>query len=1164
MNKFFRKGRGLPPIVIQWLKIMKLTFLFLLAGLLQVSASVYSQNTRLKLEMRDARVLEVLEEIEQQSEFRFAYSSQYIDVNRTVSVRINGKTIQETLDQLFEGTDVKYAINDRHILLYPKKMESESISLQQSQVSGKVTDKNGNPVPGVTVVVKGTTTGTITDLDGRYLISGIQADATLVFSFVGMKTQEINVEGRSQINVGMVEELIGIDEVVAIGYGTQSRRTLTASVSKFDGTKLESMPINSLGDGLKGKVAGLRMYTTDFQPGENPTFRIRGGSSINKSNEPVVVVDGVVREISGINPNDIESIEVLKDAASAAIYGARASNGIILITTKKGSLTRGPSISFEANVAHQEPAQMFDLMNAADYLYYMRTAIARGKFPARNSSEGFSASSVNSDASMWTTRYLKEGEAIPIGWKSMTDPLDETKTLIFEDNDFQKRFFKPSTWQNYYIGADGGNETVKYAASIGYTDDGGIGIDTGFKRFTMKGNTDFTINNKLSFATGFDYAHTEMEDYPDNKRNVLHRGLSTPPTHRIYNVATGLPEKGYNGSTPAPDWYEYYYDRGTITKRSTVFGQLTYRITNDLKAVAMATNFNRHSRASSFIKANEYDGLRTTTESFSEVQRFDFQAYVNYNKRFGKLHNLSATLGTDYLKDRNNAFAASVTGASSDKVPTLSAGSTPGAPTSSLTREVLISYFGRFNYDFKGKYLLSATLRADGSSKFAPDTRWGYFPAVSAGWIITEEDFMSGVTTVSNLKLRASYGQTGNNAIGLFDAYGNYSTSGKYAGNATIVTSTIPNKDLRWETTNQLDAGFDLGLLKDRIKLSFDYFDKVTNDLIFSNPLPNTSGYTSITTNIGKVKFYGTDIELSSQNIKTGNFSWSTDFTYSYVMNRVLELPDNGRDRNRIGGITLGDGTAFGGTAEGERMYRIYGYKVDRILETEQEAYAAMYDANANGFRFSDGKTILGRKDVGDYEWVNRPGSTQRNGVDQITSEDQFLLGYTVPHSTGGLGNTFTYKDLSFYIFMDYQLGHTVQNYLQERYFMGTFNYNYTLTNEVKKCWTQPGDKTKYARFFANDADDGNRNYSRVSDIFSEKGDFLCIREVVLSYRLPMRWITRIGMQNASVYLSGNNLYYFTQVTGVPPEMGTGSTYDTDYSPYPAARKYSVGVKFTF
>ncbi|MCB0743917.1 MAG: SusC/RagA family TonB-linked outer membrane protein, partial [Ignavibacteriae bacterium] len=922
-------------------------------------------------------------------------------------------------------------------------------------------------------------------------------NAVLVVSYLGFVTQKISVKDKKTFEIIMEGDTAQLDEVVVVGYGSQSRAKVTSAISKVDGKNFESIPLNSLGDGLKGKVAGLRVYTTDNEPGSNPVFRIRGGSSINQSDSPIVVVDGVVREISGINPNDISSIEVLKDAASAAIYGARASNGIVLITTKKGR-KQAPTILFETSTATQTPAQKFDLMNAEDYLYYMRKAVSVGRFPQRNFQNGFSMSSANTDSSMWSSRHLQSGESVPKGWKSMVDPLDSSKTIIFEDNDFQKRFFDDSFWKNYYLGVNGGGDNVLYAASVGYTDDDGVGIGTGYERFTMRGNMDVKISDKLTFSTGYEYAFTNLEDYPGNKRNLLHRGLSTPNTHRIYNVATGLPERGYNGSTPTPDWYQYYYDRSQITKRSTAFGRLVYDINSDLKATTMLTNYNRHTRAHSFVKANEYDGLRPTDESFSETNRLNLQAYLNYSKDFGN-HDFDAVVGTDYMYDRYNAFDASVTGASSDKVPTLSAGSTPGVPTSSETEEGLISYFSRLNYSYLDKYLLNFTIRTDGSSKFAKNNRWGVFPAGSAGWIVSKEGFWKS-KDINLLKVRGSYGLTGNNSIGLYDAYGNYNTSGIYNGNATILTSTIPNKDLTWEKTKQLDLGIELGFFNNRITIDADYFTKVTEDLIFDQPLPNTSGYTSITTNIGKVKFWGSELHLATENIKTSNFSWNTDLTYSYIMNKVLELPDNGRDKNRIGGITLADGTSYGGLAEGERMYRIYGYKVDRILETAAEANAAMYDDSSNGFRFSDGQSIRGRKMVGDYEWLNRPGSSLRNGVDQINSEDQFLLGYTVPHSTGGISNTFTYKNISLNIFMDYAIGHTVQNYLQERYFMGTFNYNYTLTNEVKNTWTQPGDNTKYAKFFANDADDGSRNYSRASNVFSEKGDYLALREVTLSY----------------------------------------------------------------
>jgi TonB-linked SusC/RagA family outer membrane protein len=1038
--------------------------------------------------------------------------------------------------------------------------------LQDKKLSGKVKDAAGEPISGATVFFKSDPKKVYqTDANGVFSVPFTKDGDVLVITSIGTKSQELVISGEQLfMDIFMEAKAADLDEVVVVGYGTQLKRKVTAAVGKVEGKSLESLPINSLGDGLKGKVAGMNVYTTDQQPGENPSFRIRGGSSINQTNAPIVVVDGVVRDLSGINPNDIESIEVLKDAASAAIYGARASNGIVMVTTKRG-VSKKPQILFESSAAHQSPAQLFDLMNAEDYLRYMRPAIAEGKYPQRNFQNGFSTSSANTDASMWSTRYLQPGETVPAGWKSMPDPLDPAKILVFEDNDFQKRFFDNSTWTNHYVGINGASDVVKYNASAGYTNDGGIGIGTSYERFTMRGNMDIKITDRLNFMTSYDYAHTELEDYPGNKRNSVQRGLSTPFTHRLYNVATGLPEKGYNGSTPTPDWYEYYYDRSQTTKRNTISARLNYQLNKKLSFTGMLTNFNRHTRGYNFQKANEYVGLRETNESFSELNRLNLQAFANYKNKWGN-HNFEAVIGTEYMKDRNNAFAASVTGAASDKVPTLTAGAIPGMPTSGRTSEVLISYFTRLNYDYKDRYLLSFTMRADGSSKFLGDNVWGYFPAASAGYIISEEDWWKNSdfsNVVNSFKLRTSYGLTGNNSIALFDAQGNYSTSGRYNGASAIITSTMPNPTLRWETTQQLDIGFDAGLFNNRINFGVDYFNKITNDLLFNQPLPNTSGYSTVMMNIGKVKYYGLEFHISSTNIATKNFTWTTNFNYGYVMNQVLKLPENGRDKNRIGGVALADGTAFGGIAEGERLFRIYGYVVDRILETPAQAAGAMYDAQSNGFSNTDGLSITGRKNVGDYEWVNRPGSSLRNGEDQINAEDQFLLGYTMPHTTGGITNNFQYKNWTLNVAMDFALGHTVQNYLQERYFMGTFNYNYNLTNEVKKAWTQPGDNTPYAKFTANDADDGSRNYSRVSNIFSEKGDYLCLRDVTLAYQLPQAFLAKYKIKNVVAYVSGQNLHYFTKVTGVAPEMGTGSTYDTDYNPYPASRRVALGLKVT-
>lgn len=1033
-------------------------------------------------------------------------------------------------------------------------------SAQEVNISGVVIDNEGLTMPGVTVSVKGTSTGTITDMDGKYSLNS-QKGAVLVFSFIGYITKEVKVGDEYTINITLAPSTIGLDEVVVVGYGTQSKRTITSAVTKVSGDVLKNVPVSSVAEGLKGKIAGARLYSKNNTPGADATIRIRGGSSINKSNDPLILVDGIERTFSGLNPNDIESIEVLKDAASTAIYGSRASNGVVLITTKTGATNQAPTITFEANVALQQAERLYDFMNARDYINTVRPAVALSPNPDYNFKDGYSASSGNTDSSIYSTRYLMEGESIPSGYQSMSDPLDPTKTLIFQDNNFQKEIYRNALWQNYYVGINGGSEKIKYNASAGYTNDGGVAIATNYSRLSMRNNLDIKINKKLSFAMGFDYSKTNSSEYP-NQMNVISRGLATPATQKKYN-ADGTPTKGRNATSPNPLWYEYYKDQSNVKKRLAAFGRLTYRIIDGLKAEVQVSTFNHHWRSDSFEKANEFNGLRTTTAEYGELNRNKLEVFGTYNKSINE-HSFSITAGYSYQRNKNQSMSATVTGASSDKVPTLTAGPTKKAAGSNFTEEVTIGYFGRLTYDYQKKYLFSATFREDASSRFAPGNQWGFFPGASLGWVMSEEAFMKNIKFVDNFKWRLSYGQTGNNSIGLYDALGKYSTNAKYNGTAGIVPATMPNFDLTWEVSTQLDAGFDLSLFNNRLNITVDYFDKRTDKLLFSKELPNTSGFSEVQTNIGKVKFYGFDFELSSTNIQSDNFIWESKFTWSFVKNKVLKLPDNGRYRNRIGGITLADGTAFGGIAEGEPLYRYYGYVVDHIIETQEQADNAMYDSFAKGYRHSDGKKIAGRKEIGDYEWKNRKGSATKDGKAYIDSQDQFLLGYTVPHSTGGLNNSFTYKNFTLNIFLDWALGHSINNTSEMRYFMNTFAYNYMLVNDVKKCWKQPGDKTKYARFTANDPDDGNSNFNRTSNIFNYKGDYLCIREISLQYNVPVTKLAKLGIKALSFTLSGNNLHYFTAVKGVSPEVGASSTYDASYYNYPPIRKYSIGAKVTF
>lgn len=508
------------------------------------------------------------------------------------------------------------------LLLFP----FVSTFAQEMNISGTVVDNEGLTLPGVSVSVKGTTTGTITDLDGKFSLK-VSKGKTLLFSFIGYTTKEIVVGHETFLNIILNASTVGLDEIVVVGYGTQSRRTVTSAITKVSGDALKNVPVSTIGEGLKGKIAGARLYSNNNTPGADATIRIRGGSSINKSNDPLILVDGIERAFSGINPNDIESIEVLKDAASTAIYGSRASNGVILVTTKKGA-NQLPRITFEANVALQQAETLYDFMNAEDYLSIVRPAVAAGPNAKYNWMDGYSASSGNTESSIYSTRYLKEGESIPAGYKSMPDPLDPTKTLIFQDNNFQDEIYQNALWQNYYVGVNGGNESIKYSASAGYTDDGGVALATDYSRLSLRNNMDIKINNKLSFAMGFDYSKTNSSEYP-NQMNIISRGLATPPTQKKYN-ADGTPTKGYNATSPNPLWYQYYNDQSKEEKRLSAFGKLTWRIIDGLKADVQMSTYNHHYRSDSFEKANEFSGLRTTTAKFGELNRNKIEAYGTY------------------------------------------------------------------------------------------------------------------------------------------------------------------------------------------------------------------------------------------------------------------------------------------------------------------------------------------------------------------------------------------------------------------------------------------------------------------------------------------------------------------------------------------------------
>ena len=1154
----------------------------------EITSDSSQKSYDVHLSLRQATVQTFSEAFSEETGVLFSYESGIAGKNfGNVEIDAENLPLESILDPVFAGRKgFSYKIVNSTVIIF------WSDNPQTSVIRGTVTDASGEPMIGAGILIKGTTGGTVTDMDGNYSVEAAASDV-LVFSFIGYRDVEIPVGKQNRINVTMTEDQNILDDVVVVGYGTQSRKSLTTAIAKVSGSELFDAPVSHIGEALKGKVTGLRVASNNnIAPGEAPRFLIRGGSSITLSNDPIVIVDGVTRDMNDINPNDIESIEVLKDAASAGIYGARASNGVILVTTKKGNTWQAPEITFDAQVGWSAPARSWDLMNSREFLSFVRPALVLGYNGETILNGANAAGTGNTATDIYSTMYLEQGQTVPAGYSWMYDPLDPTKVIAFTDTDWQSEWFQPALWHKEYVGVNGGTRNISYAASISYLQDAGMVAMTGYDLFTMHGNTTFKITKRLTASTTFDFSTSRKDAPTDNYFNAIGRGLMMAPTTKQFYEDGRWVTGGSNKNQQSASFYDAFYDRERQTNRIGANFNLKWDIFDGLSATAQYAIFDDSYRGSYYAYGeidntpNYISSDRSTTETRTETMRHTFTAYLNYKKEFNGGHKLDVTAGYDYMKWRYWYLNANSTGSTSDKIPILDSG-TSFTASNQDTQEALISYFGRVNYNFRDRYIVSATLRADGSSKFAKGNQWGYFPAGSFAWLISEEPFWDvPASTMNNFKFRVSYGQTGNNGIGLYDTYGSFSSS-MYAGHTTLLPTDMQNQGMKWETTTQLDLGLDMGFFNDRLRVVFDYYDKVTDNMLFSITLPDTGSLSSVMANVGSARFWGLELEINSVNIHTKDFMWTTDFTYSFNKNKVLSLPDeymytdiNGNTAWRIGGYTMSEsGERFGGTAVGEPLGRIYGYKISHILQNDAEAAAALYDTQSHGYRRNDGLSITGRKDAGDYEWCNRPGSKRTaTGEEQIDAEDMYELGNVMPHSVGGLGNTFKWKNLTVSVYLDYALGHSIYNYMKSRFFQNTMgNCNSNLDKMVYDCWTSPSDTdAKYARFFPNDADYGNRNFSRASDFNVERADYLCLRDVSIYYDLPQKWMDKIKVKKITVGVTGNTLAYWTGVSGgISPEtgMGTGSG-DSMYASVnngsangnlaPPARKILFNVKITF
>ncbi|MRG49146.1 SusC/RagA family TonB-linked outer membrane protein [Chitinophaga sp. SYP-B3965] len=1092
-------------------------------------------------------------------------------------------------------------------------------ALAQSTVSGKVTDSLGAPIERASVQVKGTTRGTFTGADGSYSIS-VPADGILLFSFLGYTNKELSVGGRTSLNVSLSSANTTLEDVVVVGYMTQSRTKATAAISKLNVAELKGSPNPNPIQALQGKIAGVSIPISSGQPGEGANnIIIRGSTKLNaygtgigtsggnvvstdRNVSPLVVIDGVFRSMSDVNPDNIESLQVMKDAASTAIYGARGANGVIVIKTKGGKANSKMNLSINHRSTWETQPRDYKYLNATDYLKLARTTIKNtpdnldknnllnnGGFSAGTrvyTAKGQYGKNVNLTA-LYDNIVAIEGQAyvdnlLAHGYMTMDDPINPGTKLLYADNNYENLIWGTGLSSNTNVSVDGGSEKANYNVALGYTDQQGTFVGTSYKRYDALGNFSFQAADNFKIDAMLNYQNV-LPNYVDNFTNDLTRGTRITPLIRIYKD-DGNPALGELWSARNRLHTVKYDDTRTSTERVVTRLAGDWTIIPGLHFRPSISYLISDYRYMFMRKATPADEIQPTyqrqkNEATNNSRQLMIDQVLQYDFDLNKKHHFTVLGGFNYTRETNSNINIGSQRATSDYIYTILEPPTTninGAPVTNVidfgtllgeTRSA--SLFGQMNYDYDAKYLFSASLRYDGFSNFAPENKFAYFPSFSAGWNIHRENFWH-VKPVSTFKLRGSYGWVGASDLSISDTYGGYNAY-SYAQGSGILRSNLGNSTLKWEGTESLDLAIDAGFLNDRITLTVDWYNKLTKNRLTPKPLPSEAPFASIMYNNGTLQNTGIEVEIGGTVLQVKDFRWNTGFSFAYNKQMIKALPKNDRLKNRQGGDVVWDPASkslveAGGLAEGERPFALYAYQVLGVFSTDAEA--AAWNATKRDNLASASGLAVGKR-AGDFIFAD----INNDGV--IDPKDQVFMGYRTPDKTGGWQNTFSWKGISLRVAMDYAMGHMISNGALARS-LGTgraFNEGAPEQALGPDIWQKSGDVgKKYARFSFADFDFGQRNYLRgatlgVNNSYSsdvsvmyEKGDFLAFREITLSYDVPRHIMKKIRSTGMNIFASVYNLGYLTKYEGINPETYTGF----DAIGYPRPRQFSLGATVKF
>ncbi len=1043
----------------------------------------------------------------------------------------------------------------------------------QQTVTGVVTDSAGQPLIGVTVHIQGSKTGgTVTDSNGQFSLARVSSDSVLEFNSLGYKTASVKAVLTGKMNVTLEEDNLYLDEIIVVGYSDIKRRDLTGSVGRVDMSEVAKVSVGNFDEALAGRVAGVQVSSSEGMPGASMNIVIRGNNSLTQNNTPLYVIDGFPSEdpeiASTLSPADIQSIDILKDASATAIYGARGANGVIMITTKKGEAGK-MKISYNMTSGVQVISKTMEMMDAYEFVRLQEELMADSEI---TSSNGGYYQTYN--GRKWTRENYRN----------------------IEQYDWQKFIFHPAFKQNHNVSVSGGANDIRYNASFNYYDQDGIVIESNYRKINGRANmimkrNRLTVNLAVNYSNTVSTGASPSQNNSSGMNNLFYSVLGyrpvTEPNVPLSSLMTNIMDESVDQLVdyrfnPVLSLKNEYSKR--IVSSFNVNSYVEYEFVKGLKLKISGIYTAEDRRTEIFNNSktkNGYPGSVNGVNAALNTNRRDVwlnENTISYSTVFGKLHNFSALAGITLQSYRDKANATSY-----KAIPYESLGMAGIAmgelsnSSSGISQNTLMSYIARVNYNYASKYYLTATFRADGSSKFSRKNRWGFFPSVSAAWTISNENFFRPVKRIVNdLKLRVGWGQTGNNRIGDYDRFAlldmNYFNSGVYSASSGLIHSVYPennnssnvgvsptnlaNEDLRWETTTQTNIGLDVSMFGSRINLVVDVYDKKTTDLLYDTELPLTSGYGGAMKNIGAVGNRGLEITLNTVNIDKANFRWTTNFNIAFNRNRVIALAEGVSAKTSMAAFD----NNFNGTPSyiakvGYPMGMMYGYIFEGTYKMED------FDQVGNNYVLKNDVPYFssdGREKV-QPGW---PKYRDLNDDGVIDTDDRTIIGRGEPIHTGGFTNTFQWKGWDLSIFLQWSYGNNILN-ANRLVFETTFNHRKNL-NQFATFADRWSFENQDSDMPAVNSSAGNLAFS--SRVI-EDGSYLRIKDIVFGYTFPERWMKKARIIKLRLYASIQNLYTFTSYSGYDPEVSVRNTSLTpglDYSAYPRAVNYNFGLNLTF